>query len=106
MHPCQGLGLAQPTGETGGQNQNSQRGQGRAIHWYHVAMTRDHVLLQRQPFLAPIWLMALGALFAALVLGLAVWWWGTADCTTVVVIRHAEKALGSVADPTLTEAGE
>jgi 2,3-bisphosphoglycerate-dependent phosphoglycerate mutase len=102
----QGFGLTQAPGKTGGQNHYSQLGQGRAIHWYHVAMTRDHVLLQRRPFLTPIWLTAIGVLVAALVLGLAVWWWGTADCTTVIVIRHAEKALGSVTDPPLTEAGQ
>jgi phosphohistidine phosphatase SixA len=69
-------------------------------------MTKDHVILQRRPFLTPIWLFALTALAAVVVLSVAAWWWGTADCTTIVVIRHAEKALDSVADPPLTEAGE
>lgn len=69
-------------------------------------MKKDHVSLQRRPFLTPIWLFALTALTAAVVMSLAVWWWGTADSTTIIVIRHAEKALGSVADPPLTEAGE
>jgi len=69
-------------------------------------MKKEHVSLQRRPFLTPIWLFALAALIAALVMSLAVWWWGTADSTTIVVIRHAEKALDSVADPPLTEAGE
>jgi broad specificity phosphatase PhoE len=69
-------------------------------------MKKEHVSLQRRPFLTPIWLFALTALIAAVVMSLAVWWWGTADSTTIIVIRHAEKALGSVADPPLTEAGE
>ncbi len=69
-------------------------------------MKRDHAILQRRPFLTPLWLMALAALAAVVVLGLAAWWWGTAGSTTVIVIHHAEKALGSVADPPLTEAGE
>jgi phosphohistidine phosphatase SixA len=69
-------------------------------------MKKEHVSLQRRPFLTPIWLFALAALIAAVIMSLAVWWWGTADSTTVVVIRDAEKALGTVADPPLTEAGE
>jgi 2,3-bisphosphoglycerate-dependent phosphoglycerate mutase len=69
-------------------------------------MARINVILQRRPFLTPIWLMALAGLLAVVILAVAAWWWGTADCTTVIVIRHAEQAIGSVADPPLTEAGE
>jgi broad specificity phosphatase PhoE len=72
-------------------------------------MKKDHVSLQRQPFLAPIWLAALavlGALAAAVVASFVVWLWITADSTTVVVIRHAEKEVGSLADPPLSAAGQ
>jgi broad specificity phosphatase PhoE len=48
----------------------------------------------------------LAALAAAVVLSLVSWLWGTADSTTVIVIRHAEKELNSVADPPLSAAGE
>jgi broad specificity phosphatase PhoE len=70
-------------------------------------MKKDHVSLQRRPFLTPIWLLAIAA---AVVLGFAIfaaWVWGTAGSTTVVVIRHAEKDVTvNAADPPLTQAGE
>jgi broad specificity phosphatase PhoE len=73
-------------------------------------MKKDHVSLQRQPFLAPIWLTAVAAIGAVVVLGFSaftVWAWATADSTTIVVIRHAEMDLGAGAvDPPLTEAGK
>jgi broad specificity phosphatase PhoE len=56
--------------------------------------------------MTPIWLSAI-AVF--IVLGMAVfgiWVWGTADSTTVVVIRHAEKEPGNLIDPPLSAAGE
>jgi len=60
--------------------------------------------------LAPIWLTAIAAVGAALVLGLSaftVWAWATAASTTVVVIRHAEKDLSTgTLDPPLSEAGK
>jgi broad specificity phosphatase PhoE len=73
-------------------------------------MKKDHVSLQRQPFLAPIWLTAVAAIGAAVVLGLSaftVWAWATAGSTTIVVIRHAEKDISTgEADPPLSEAGK
>jgi broad specificity phosphatase PhoE len=65
--------------------------------------------LQRRPFLTPIWLTAAAAVFVLSFVGFAAWLWGTAgtaDSTTIIVIRHAEKELGNVVDPPLTEAGE
>ena len=73
-------------------------------------MKKDHASLQRQPFLAPIWLTAVAAMGAAVVLGLSaltVWAWATSGSTTIVVIRHAEKDLTAGAvDPPLNEAGK
>ena len=69
-------------------------------------MTRDYPNLQRRPFLTPIWLIALWILFAVGFLAFAAWIWGTADATTIVVVRHAEKQLNAGGDPPLTPAGE
>jgi len=73
-------------------------------------MKNDHVTFQRRPFLTPIWLTAAAVVGATLVFGFAaftVWAWATADATTVIVIRHAEKDVAANAvDPPLTPAGE
>jgi broad specificity phosphatase PhoE len=73
-------------------------------------MKKDHASLQHQPFLAPIWLTAVAAIGAVVVLGFSaftVWAWATAGSTTIIVIRHAEKDLGAGGvDPPLNEAGK
>jgi broad specificity phosphatase PhoE len=68
-------------------------------------MNNSRVNLQHRPFLAPIWLIA-GAVAAACLFSLfVIWEWGTADSTTVIVIRHAEKESGDQVDPKLSAAG-
>jgi broad specificity phosphatase PhoE len=65
--------------------------------------------LRHKPFLTPIWLTAIAAFLAFAVVVIAavtVWEWGTADSTTVIVIRHAEKDLAGGADPKLSVDGE
>jgi phosphohistidine phosphatase SixA len=72
-------------------------------------MKSEHANLQHRPFLIPLWLTAIAAIGAAAIFSFAVfcfWAWFTANSTTVVVIRHAEKELGSAADPTLSSEGE
>jgi broad specificity phosphatase PhoE len=59
---------------------------------------------RRRPFLAPIWLTGLFFLFLALVLAWAAF--RSAAVTTVVIVRHAESARGSIADPPLLPEGE
>ena len=67
---------------------------------------RSHASLQRRPFLTPLWLLALTAITSVVVLGFAAWAVATAESTTIVVVRHAEKVEGAGADPPLTAAGE
>jgi phosphohistidine phosphatase SixA len=68
-------------------------------------MNSSRVKLQHRPFLTPIWLTA-GAAAAAFLFALfVIWVWGTADSTTVIVIRHAENEGGDQVDPRLSAAG-
>lgn len=72
-------------------------------------MKSERANLQHRPFLAPIWLTAIGAIAAfvfTLVMMWVIWVWFTANSTTVVVIRHAEKESVSVPDPALSVAGQ
>jgi 2,3-bisphosphoglycerate-dependent phosphoglycerate mutase len=65
--------------------------------------------LQHRPFLIPLWLTAIAAITAAAVFAVALfaaWDWATANSTTVIVIRHAEKEAVSASDPALSAAGE
>ena len=69
-------------------------------------MKSERANLQRRPFLIPIWLTGIAA-FAIISLAMfTVWVWFTANSTTIVVIRHAEKEAGVSVDPPLSSAGE
>jgi|SRR5215831_1992119 len=57
----------------------------------------------RRTFLAPLWLLALGAV---LLLAAAFIYWKSATTTTIVLLRHAEKQLGTIDDAPLTPQGE
>jgi broad specificity phosphatase PhoE len=77
------------------------------IHCYDIGMKKDHAALQRRPFLTPIWLTALAAAAAFGFLIFAVWLWGTAGSTIIIVIRHAEKDVSvNATDPPLSQPGE
>jgi phosphohistidine phosphatase SixA len=69
-------------------------------------MKNDPANLQHRPFMTPVWLFAVAALVTFSIAICGVWIWGTADSTTVIVIRHAEKESGSLVDPPLSAAGE
>jgi broad specificity phosphatase PhoE len=61
------------------------------------------LIRRRRPFLAPLGLLAFAGI---LVLVAAFAYWNLATTTTLVVIRHAEKQLGSISDAPLSPPGE
>jgi broad specificity phosphatase PhoE len=69
-------------------------------------MKQDPVNLQHRPFMTPIWLTVIAACIVMSFAIFAAWIWATADSTTVIVIRHAEKEAGGLVDPRLSAAGE
>ena len=66
-------------------------------------MRKEYASLRRRPLLAPVWLAALAALF---VVALAIWLVASASTTTIIVMRHAEKATQPAEDPPLSAVGE
>ena len=66
-------------------------------------MHKEYASLRRRPFLAPVWLAALAG---ALLIALAIWLLSIASTTTIIVMRHAEKAATPIEDPPLSPAGE
>jgi broad specificity phosphatase PhoE len=66
-------------------------------------MKKEYADLRRRTLLTPIWLSALAVLAA---LGVAAWFWSSLSTTTVIVVRHAEKELGTIDDAPLSQIGE
>lgn len=66
-------------------------------------MQAPGITRHRRPFLAPIWL-TFAALLVAAAIALAIY--RSATTTTIVVVRHAEKQLGTIDDPPLSPEGE
>src|ERR1700683_4940169 len=73
------------------------------VSHYHGAMEAPAITRRRRPFLAPIWLPALACLLAV---ALTIYAYRSVSTTTIVVVRHAEKALGTIDDPPLSPEGE
>lgn len=71
-------------------------------------MTAPRVARGPRPFLAPIWMAALAALLLAVVgvLGMRGVLGRLAQPTTIILLRHAEKAPEPAADPPLSVAGQ
>lgn len=66
-------------------------------------MKKEHTELRRRPLLTPIWLSALAAL---VLLAVGAWFWSSLATTTIIVVRHAEKELGTIDDPPLSQVGD
>lgn len=65
--------------------------------------TSPSLTRRRRTFLAPLWLLGWGGI---LVLVAAVVYWNSATTTTIVLIRHAEKQIGTIDDAPLSPPGE
>ncbi len=65
-------------------------------------MRKEYASLRRRPFLAPVWILSIGAIIA---LAMAAWAFQAATTTIVVVTRHADKAADGTDDPPLSPAG-
>ena len=65
-------------------------------------MRKEYASLRRRPFLAPVWILSIGAIVA---LAIAAWAFQAATTTIVVVIRHADKVADGTDDPPLSPAG-
>jgi broad specificity phosphatase PhoE len=66
-------------------------------------MHKEYASLRRRPLFAPVWLAALAA---GLVVAFAIWLFASASTTTIIVMRHAEKAALPAEDPPLSAVGE
>lgn len=66
-------------------------------------MEAPKVARRRSTFLAPVWLTLIA--FTALAIA-SVTFWTRATTTTIVLVRHAEKQLGTIEDPPLTQEGD
>lgn len=58
---------------------------------------------RRRTFLAPLWLLAIAGVFT---IAMAFAYWNSATTTTIVLIRHAEKQIGTNDDAPLSPQGE
>jgi 2,3-bisphosphoglycerate-dependent phosphoglycerate mutase len=65
--------------------------------------TSPSLTRRRRTFFAPLWLLAWAGI---LMLAAAVVYWNSATTTTIVLIRHAEKQIGTIDDAPLSPQGE
>jgi phosphohistidine phosphatase SixA len=66
-------------------------------------MKKEYTELRRRPLLTPVWLMAIAGV---VLIAVVAWFLSSLSTTTVVIVRHAEKELGTIEDPPLSQAGE